>query len=341
MSAGMGERAFVYAKACGMLGKSYIGQGISKLHTVTRLNDLDRLIFSADSKDLPERELLPDLERRIIRRSVNQIITIISAFANVPELLKRLVQSYEVADLKTMLNAVSAKDAKIPPMTELGDFGSINFAAYPDLNLMLKNTEYEWILKREDEIADNSRLVLLSIEIDQHYYINLWNALLKLPKKDTVSIKKIIEEEIAIRNIVWALRFRTYYQMDDEKIEDRLIDIPLGKGKRSLAQDALDSMDFPLDHYEDWTTWKRAAFVNTELGQKEWNIDPRFVQNASAKYLHLLAKKLFHRRPFAIDTAACFIKIKQYEEDLLTSVAEGLGFGMTAHDVLTMLEVTQ
>ena len=70
-------------------------------------------------------------------------------------------------------------------------------------------------------------------------------------------------------------------------------------------------------------------------------MEPRYVQNESAKYLYRLAQRLFHRRPFAVDTAACFIKIKQFEEDLLTSVAEGLGFGMTAQDVLAMWEVKQ
>ncbi len=336
---GMGERAFVYAKACGMIGKSFIGSGISKLNTVGRLNDLDRMIFSADAKDLPERELLSDLEMRIIRRSAAQIVSIVSSFSDVPEFLARLVQSYEIADLKTMLYALAVKDAKLPNMAELGAFGTIKFDAYPNLDVMLKNTEYRWILDKKDDIPDGAKLVLISIKIDKQYYVNLWNSLLDLPKNDTISIKKIIEEEIAIRNVVWALRLRTYYNMDAEKITERLIDIPLGKGKKSLAQDALDCLDFALDSYDDWTKWKRFAFVNTESRQRTWSVDPRYVQNAGARYLNTLAKRLFHRRPFAIDTAACFIKMKQYEEDLLTSVAEGLGLGMTAQDVLAMLEV--
>ncbi|MDR2900023.1 MAG: V-type ATPase subunit [Treponema sp.] len=335
---GMGERAFVYAKACGMVGKSYTGSGVSKLNSVNRLSDLDRLIFSADAKDLPERELLPNLEQRIIRRSVDQIISIVSSFSDVPELLVLLVQSYEVSDLKTMLNALAVKDTKLPNMTHLGPFSTINFDAYPNLDVMLKQTEYGWILDRKDEISDSDKLVLLQIEIDQQYYKNLWDSLLTLPTKDCISIKKIIEEEIIIRNIVWALRFKTYYNMDSEKITERLVHISIGKGKQSLAQDALACLNFSLDSYDDWMKWKRASFVNSESRGNSWSLDPRYVQNVSAHYLYTLAKKYFHRRPFALDTAACFIKIKQYEEDLLTSVAEGLSFGMTAQDVLRMLE---
>lgn len=338
---GMGERAFVYAKACGMIGKSFTGSGISRLNGVGRLNDLDRLIFSADAKDLPERELLFDLERRITRRAIDQIVRVISAFSHVPEFLARLVQSYENADLKTLLNSWAVKDAKVPPPADLGSFRTINFDAYPDLDAVLKNTEYQWILDRKDEITDSSKLALLSIEIDHQYYVNLWNSLLKLPPKDTISIKKIIEEEISVRNIVWALRLQTYYNMNADTIAEQLIDIPLGTRERSLAQDAFDCLNFPPDSYDDWMRWRRSAFVNTESTYGAWTVDPRYVQNASAKYLYTLAKRFFHQRPFAIDTAACFIKIKQYEEDLLTSIAEGLGLGMTAQDVLAMLEVTQ
>ncbi len=338
---GMGERAYVYAKVCGIIGKSYTGPGISKLNTVSRLSDLDRLIFSTNAKDLPERELLSDLEWRIIHRAVDQIVKVISSFSEPPELLIRLVQSYELADLKTVLSALVAKEPKLPNVSDLGPFRTIKFDAYPDLDLMLKDTEYSWLLDRKDEISDSSRLVLLHIEMDHQYYVKLWESLFKLRKDDCISIKKIIGEEISIRNVVWTLRLRTYYNTAPEEITKRLVDIPTGRGKQTLAQDALDSMNFALDSYGDWIKWKRHSFVNPEKPGESWRLDPRYFQNLSAEYLHKLARSLFRRRPFAIDTAACFIKLKQYEEDLLTSVAEGLSLGMTAQDVLTMLEVKQ
>jgi len=42
-----------------------------------------------------------------------------------------------------------------------------------------------------------------------------------------------------------------------------------------------------------------------------------------------------------LDSCFCFIKLKQFEEDLLTSYAEGLGMGMSGKDVLAMLELSQ
>ena len=40
-----GERAFAYAKACGIIGKSFIGKRISALGKLHSLNELDRLVF--------------------------------------------------------------------------------------------------------------------------------------------------------------------------------------------------------------------------------------------------------------------------------------------------------
>jgi hypothetical protein len=44
--------------------------------------------------------------------------------------------------------------------------------------------------------------------------------------------------------------------------------------------------------------------------------------------------------PFSVNAEFCYIKLKQFEEDLLTSVAEGLGLGMGGNDVFNLLEVS-
>jgi vacuolar-type H+-ATPase subunit C/Vma6 len=80
--------------------------------------------------------------------------------------------------------------------------------------------------------------------------------------------------------------------------------------------------------------------LNPEIPGRSWTADPRYFQNAAGDYLYKLALRAFRRRPFSLDTAFCFIRIKQYEEDLLTSVAEGLGLGMSGQDVFALLEVT-
>jgi hypothetical protein len=129
--------------------------------------------------------------------------------------------------------------------------------------------------------------------------------------------------------------------MSDEEIRERLVDIrPYSRGNRaSLTADALAAFPPALDSRSDWLKWKRAGFLNPEQSGVSWKVDPRYFQNAAAAYLYRLARRSFRRNPFSLDTVLCFIKLKQFEEDFLTSMAEGLGMGLSAQDVFTLLEV--
>jgi vacuolar-type H+-ATPase subunit C/Vma6 len=390
---GAGERAFVYAKVCGIVGKSLVGKRVSSLIKVDRLAALDRFVFPQGSRELPERELLPDLERRITGRAVSQILSIVSSYSKPPELLLRLLRTWEYADLKSSLNALVGGESSFSNWTGLGAFGTVRFAAYPDLGAMIKGTEFEFLLDRNMNLVKGGDAVMAQTELDRHYYRSLWQALRKLAPKDRMVSERILGEEISLRNCIWALRLRTYYGMLPDEVSEYLMDIfplkaekqgeagkfpPSGKAGRktgrmaggravskavrqaaskagrmavrqaggqavsqdSLAADARASLDFALDNRPAWTGWRREQFLNPEIPGRPWAANPRYFQNAAGDYLYKLALRSLRHRPFSIDTAFCFIRLKQYEEDLLTSVAEGLGLGMSSQDVFAMLEVT-
>jgi vacuolar-type H+-ATPase subunit C/Vma6 len=352
---GSGERAYVYARVCGIVGKSLVGKRLSSLTMVDRLSSLDRLIFPKGSRELPERELLPDLEQRITGRAVSQILSIVSSYSRPPELLLRLLRTWEYADLKSALNALVSGEPTFPNWTDLGPFGTLRFAAYPDLAAMLKGTEFEFLLDKKMGLVKGGDAVKAQTELDKHYYNALWLALKQLPPGDRAVSERILGEEISLRNCIWALRLRSYYGMSSAEVAEHLMNIrPLKTGKAhrwvspsrwrtesadSLAADARASLDFALDNRSAWKGWRREQFLNPELPGRSWTADPRYFQNASGDYLYRLALHSFRRRPFSIDTAFCFIRLKQYEEDLLISVAEGLGLGMSSQDVFAMLEV--
>jgi vacuolar-type H+-ATPase subunit C/Vma6 len=327
-----GERAYNYAKSCGIIGKSFIGQRISYLGSVNRLSELDRLVFPDESRDLPEKELLVDLENRITARVVKHIVTIVDSFENVPLFFSYLVRLYEYVDLKTALKAIAAGEHKCPPVTDIGHFRTIHFEAYPDIAAMVKGTEFTFILPKYSEQKLDEHLT--NFKLDSYYYTSLWNALQALPRKDRISAQSILAEEISLQNVVWALRLRTYYRMTPAQVRENLIAL------KTFAADAESSLNMALDSYADWHNWSRLRLLNPENAGEHWVADPRYFQNASSKYLYRLARLSFRRDPFSLDTVFCFIKLKRFEEDLLTSVAEGLGLGMSSHDILTMLEVS-
>jgi hypothetical protein len=336
---GAGERAYAYAKACGVIGRSFIGRRIAGLGSAARLSEMDRLVFPNSSRDLPEKELLSDLEGRIIHRAAASIIAIVNCFSKPPEFLSLLVRGYEYADLKSALAA--SPSAKKPVFTALGRFNTVRFDAWPDIPAMIRGSEFEFLLERDGTLKKEIEGVSLQTLLDRHYYERLWKSLSSLPKKDKEAAETILADEISLRNSGWVLRLRSYYEMPPEELKAQLIDIRAGRiraGKGSLAADAYDCLEFPLDSRAAWSSWRWARFLNPERGG-QWRADPRYFQNAASLYLYRLARKRFRVHPFSLDTVFCFIKLKQFEEDLLTSYAEGLGMGMSGRDVFALLEV--
>ncbi|MDR2617523.1 MAG: V-type ATPase subunit [Treponema sp.] len=335
---GAGERAYAYAKACGIIGKSFVGKRAGNLSRAARLSELDRLVFPVSSRDLPEKELLSDLEGRLIKRAADSIIAVVDSFRKPPELFSLLIRSYEYADLKSALTAAAGGTAK-PAFTGIGRFGTVRFSAWPDIPAMIRGTEFEFLLNKNGELDKENSGITLQTELDRRYYRALWKALRRLSARDRRASEFILSEEIALKNAVWALRLRTYYEMKADAIRSHLIDIAVPmKGRQvSLAADAFACLELPLDSRQAWKGWRRESFLNPGLG--EWRADPRYFQNAAAQYLYRLARRSFRADPFSLDTVFCFIKIKQFEEDVLTSSAEGLGLGMTSRDVFAMLGV--
>jgi vacuolar-type H+-ATPase subunit C/Vma6 len=331
-----GERAFVYAKACGIIGKSFLGKGLSVLQSIHQLADLDRLIFPGTTHEVPDKQLLRDLEYRITTRAVTQILTIMDAFAKTPELLVQMVRSYECADLKTALSAYTYGENSIPHCINIGRFRTIAFEAYPDLPKMLAGSAFEFLL--QDALITHKKDNTIDVQtiIDHRYYEDLWRLLMALSKSDRRTIEIILREEIVLHNVVWAIRLRTYYRMNPEEIRTKFIAI---KNDRSFDQDAINSLEFSLKNYADWADWKYKHFLNPERPDRQWEADPRYIQNVIAAYLYQQVRRLFHGRPFSLDTAFCFIKLKQYEEDILTSMSEGLSLSLSSTDIFSLLEV--
>ena len=337
---GTGERAYAYAKACGIIGKSFVGSRTGNLGKAERLSELDRLIFPETFQNLPEKELLHNLEARITARAVASIIRVIKGFSEIPEILILLLRSYEYADLKNLLVSAVNREKSAPPHADLGQFQTLRFKKWPDIKAMIKDSEFEFLLDKKGALIEEPGNIKLEAALDRHYYLAVWKALEALPASDKRVTERIIAEEISLRNSGWALRLRKFYRMKAEEVKQYLLDIPLGgkKGRgKSLASDAIRSLEYPLDNYQPWSSWRWKEFLNPNTGAGFWQADPRHFQNAASKYLYKLARRSFRIRPSSLDAVFCFVKTIQFEEDVLTSGAEGLGMGLSGKEILVML----
>ena len=349
----MGERAYAYAKACGIIGKSFVGKRIQRLENVSRLSELDRMIFPKTPQNLPEKELLFNLEDRIVVRAVDSIISIVDCFSEPPEFLSLLIRSYEYTDLKNALISAIEREKTPPDHTDIGRFQTVHFNAWPDIRAMIEGTEFGFLFEENKVLSEMQGHMALQSALDRHYYFALWESLLSMPVRDRYAAEKILSDEISLRNAGWALRLRTYYNMPDDDVKPHLIDIPVrGKKERgsgrsrsgaesenTLAHEALQTLEFPMDVYSAWSSWRWKEFLNPQSGGSLWQVDPRHFQNAASRYLARLARRYLHHDPSSMDSTFCFIKLKQFEEDVLTSSVEGLGMGMSGRDIVSMLEV--
>jgi vacuolar-type H+-ATPase subunit C/Vma6 len=226
---------------------------------------------------------------------------------------------------------------------------------------MVGGTEFEFILSKDLKAADFD-LTSLEAELDLQYYTLLIKSLQYLPAEDSLLARLILAEEISLRNCVWALRLRTYFEKTPQETEKYLMNLEIPKcpqaeipgdiqprftsqirtasGKISLSQEADESLYFPLDNRSAWKGWRWESLLNPEEGGENWSVNPRFFQNAASRYIYRLSLRCFRSRPFSVNAEFCYIKLKQFEEDLLTSVAEGLGLGMGGNDVFNLLEVS-
>jgi vacuolar-type H+-ATPase subunit C/Vma6 len=333
---------YAYAKACGITGKSFIGKRISSLTGLRSLNELDRLIFPDSYRELLGMELLSDLERRIIARTIRQILLIVSSFDKPPELLVHMLRVYEYSDLKACFQNIAFGDKQPPALCDIGDFQTVNFGAYPDIEMMLKNTEFYFLVS--DDLKSYSKDInSIEAKLDYFFYLCLIKYLPRLSEEDRKIAQRILYEEIALRNCVWALRLRTYFKKSAKETEDYLMKIKIqnNAGKElSLASDAVESLDFPLDSRQAWEGWKWEFLLNRENSNDLWKADPRYFQNAASQYLYQKTLRSFHRSPMSISSIFCYIKLKHFEEDFLTSIAEGLALGIDSTGVFNLLGVS-
>jgi len=226
---------------------------------------------------------------------------------------------------------------------------------------MISGTEFEFILSKDIKAADFD-LTSLEAELDLQYYTLLIKSIQRLPAGDRILAHRILAEEISLRNCVWALRLRTYFEKTTQETEKYLMNLEIpqcppaeipgdihprfssqtnaASGKIPLAQEAFDSLYFPLDNRAAWRGWRWESLLNPEEGRETWSANPRFFQNAASRYINRLSLRCFRSMPFSFNAEFCYIKIKQFEEDLLTSVVEGLGLGMGGNDVFNLLEVS-
>ncbi|MDR0540415.1 MAG: V-type ATPase subunit [Spirochaetaceae bacterium] len=338
------RRAFIYAKSCGIFARSLLFKRSEEIAALTSLDAFAALLRREMAEPAPPvhgEPALLTLERMIREhtdKQISRLLSLFSAGAAPPPLLAALARKQEAAGLSQALAALAAGETECPPQSNqrkpCSRRGCVHFDAYPDMRGMLKGSPYASLLALQKKLSLSEKPLYYQAELEKAYWNYVYSALENTPFSDRVIITKMIHSEIALQNAVWALRLRVYYNFDAEETQRFFVRIKPAKNYPSVDYAARQSLSYDTGHYAAWQHWKYASFLNPEMPGQIWQADPRFFQNNAALYLTEMARKSFHRQPFTLDSAACFIYLKRAEERALTGISEALALGIPPAEVL-------
>lgn len=318
---GTSAAAYVYAKACGMLSKSFIGARTDRLFAARSLSDLWTLLFKSEVPLVPEALLAKQIEEKAEQTFIDDFIVLLDAFDKPDPILIQLLRFYDYNNIKDIAAALCEGKTEPPTLSDIGKYSALNIKAWPDIAAITKDSSMAWY----NTVPTWETQYEMDRRLDVQYIRKLWEAVHLVPKSERQPVERIIGEYIVLENCIWAIRLAVYYGMNKEEIIGRLAgekDMP-DKYDR-LAGEAVRILDRAVDTWQDWTDWKYVDLINSGEEGTVWILDPRRIQQAAGVYLNRKALNSFHRYPFTANVLVTWFKIKQYELNCIRTAAESM-----------------
>lgn len=170
-------------------------------------------------------------------------------------------------------------------------------------------------------------------EKDREEILNLWKAAGELHSTDRQNLERLFRTVISLRNIIWAMRLKVYYQFSKEEVAEHLIYADKKSGEKDiLAREAWEILDKDVSSYDDWRKWKYAGALNPHEEGVVWELDPSYVERSVKLYLNNFYQRSFHKDPMSITSFVAWFRIKQTELDYIRTAAEGLRLSVSSDE---------
>lgn len=326
-----GAGAFIFAKANGILGKSFTGSRAQKLFSAKSLGELWTLLFCSQPPMVPEVLLSQQIEEKAFSDFINQFVQFISLYDKPEELLKDQLLMYEGENLKELGAALCKGETKCPSLINLKKYSMLNYAAWPDIKKITKGTAFSWYNKVPGIHEQQELDFKIDIQICRH----LWASALKQKGEAGEALLKLYSQEYIIKNIVWVLRLRLYYNMKSEDIIKNLIYVTDKPGHSDpIAAPALRILDWPLDEYEVWSNWKYASLVNPYEPGTVWQIDPIWIEKRNRVEIARKASRLFHQFPGQAASLIGWYKMKNFELSCIRTAVESIRLNVDSAEAM-------
>lgn len=316
-----GAASYVYAKACGMLGKAYVGKNAVKLFNAKSLSDLWALIFTEPVPVVPEMLLANQIEYEAVKRFVSQYSHLLENYSSPDSFPVELLRRYEIENLKVFAASLSMGETKAPRIVDIGNYSVLDYSGWPDLSKITKDSPFEWY-NAVPRIAERQKL---DYALDLQEIKNLWSALNHVSDGTKGVLVDFFREIYSIKNLLWTLRLRVYYNFKKEAVEENLFYVGDAPSKSDpICAYAYEILDWELDSFPVWSKWRFAGYLNRHEEGEVWSIDPMVVEQNFRYFEAAKTKKLFHQYPMTDVTLVMFFRIKQQELDCIRAATERL-----------------
>ena len=180
--------AFVYAKASGMLSKSFVGERIARLFEAKSLPDLWTLVFQSEVPLVPEIMLAKQIEQKAEASFLEDFASLLNSYAKPEPVSLALLQYYEYVNLKEIASAILVGKKTLPKIINLGKYSILNYKHYPNLGKITEKTPFEWyktVPTRQEQKDVDHRL-------DVQYIRSLWSAIQHVPSSERPDRKSVV-----------------------------------------------------------------------------------------------------------------------------------------------------
>jgi V/A-type H+-transporting ATPase subunit C len=320
------ESAYAYARVCGSLARSYLGEKAGSLAGCARVGEAWRAVFTEAPPTLPESELADAAEKRLRSMPIESLRRIAGSVLDEEPFFAALLRKAEFAHLKKLLSAIVEGAPEPPSRDDPSAAPEYAEEGYPELDAMFRRTRYQWLIEKGLE-----DLPMVKNALDRQYYAELWKALETVGSARAGSLRDLIRLEAELENLVWGLRLKRYYSMGAEEIEPLLIALD----GVDISQPTLDALKRRADSRAEWASWKWERLVPDSRREDggDWFFDLRGFENAAHRHLFRRLYLRLHMEPDSYVPLYAYFRIKEFESEAIQGIIEGIKLEAPANEI--------
>lgn len=316
-----GASCYVYAKASGMLAKSFIGSRTVDLFNAKSLQELWSLLFTDEMPAVPQTLLAQEIEKKASQKFIDEYKMLVSSYSEPYPVLLDLLQWFDYENVKNAAAKLAADNTSQIEFQTIKPFNILNYDKWPDLAKMTAGTELSWY----KEIPSTENVNMMANKVDTQFIKKIWASVEKLPKAERNVAENLIAKHYSLMNITWAMRLKVFYNMEADKISEHLIYLGDKKTKTDkFAGEALKILNYKTDLYDDWTKFRYVKLLNTNDDGKFWKLDPLYFEEQVSKEFEASMKREFHKNPFTSMVLITWFFIKREELNNIRTATEAI-----------------